>query len=667
MIGNNKQPGRSRRLRLEALESRAVPALFTVTNTDDIGLGSLRQAILDANAAPGADSIGFAIPGSEVQRISPTSSLPIVADSLTIDGFSQPGSSLNTNGPDQLPNAVFMIQVDGSRLTGYGSRMLRFTSGSNIVRGLSMVGFSGNDLEFTTAGGNIVEGNNLSGALVVSSGSGNRIGGANPAARNVISRISISSDNNLLVGNISASEVITTSAVNILGSHNQIGGLTPAERNVISGGRQGLYLGGSFNIVQGNFIGTDVSGMHNATNRIAGVLIEYNSTGNLIGGTQTGAGNVISGSERGIYVRGGTSNTIQGNLIGTNATSTVALGNQYYGIELSEYAGSGSNNLVGGTIAGAGNVIAGGNVGILINAAFNTVQGNLIGTLADGITAAGSAVAAVDLLSSSSHDNLIGGATPRAGNVIAYSTGVAGSTSANGVGVLVASYPGYDPPVRNAILGNSIFGNAALGIDLTNDPSAPGVTLNDAGDSDGGANYLQNFPVLKSAVTGGSTTIHGSLNSTPSTTFRIEFFSSPSADPSGYGEGGNFVGAINLTTDAGGNASFTATLSTALKPGNVITATATDSANNTSEFSRAVTVVAELPDEWVSPLPPVSQATSSPLQSRATMIDVAVNAIDPNMAMATAITTAADDHGVQVSPRRISEDSEQPIPSEFPA
>src|SRR5205085_8042449 len=124
---------------------------------------------------------------------------------------------------------------------------------------------------------------------------------------------------------------------------------------------------------------------------------------------------------------------------------------------------------------------------------------------------------------SNAHDNLIGGTTSGAGNIIAYSKAIPSSSS--GAGVLVWHIDGGVPVYSNAILGNSIFGNARLGIDLVNAQGAWGVTPNDTGDADTGANNLQNFPVLQSATTGGGVVkVRGTLNSTPRKTFRIEFF-----------------------------------------------------------------------------------------------------------------------------------------------
>ncbi|MBK6744805.1 MAG: Calx-beta domain-containing protein, partial [Hydrogenophilales bacterium] len=124
-----------------------------------------------------------------------------------------------------------------------------------------------------------------------------------------------------------------------------------------------------------------------------------------------------------------------------------------------------------------------------------------------------------------------------------------------------------------AVLGNAIYGNSGLGIDLGDD----GLTLNDADDVDAGANGLQNFPVLTSAVSsGGNTTVAGTLNSTVGTNFRIEFFSSPAADASGHGEGQTYLGFADVTTDGSGNASFNTVLAgVSVTVGHVISATAT--------------------------------------------------------------------------------------------
>jgi hypothetical protein len=143
-----------------------------------------------------------------------------------------------------------------------------------------------------------------------------------------------------------------------------------------------------------------------------------------------------------------------------------------------------------------------------------------------------------------------------------------------------------------AIQRNTIHSNGGLGIDL----GGNGVTANDPGDIDTGANGLQNFPVLTGISTDGTNTyITGNFNSTPNSTFRIEFFSNPILDPSGHGEGQSFLGFITVTTNASGNASFTHILPTAIPVGEFVTSTATDSANNTSEFSAGVTVVAAIP------------------------------------------------------------------------
>jgi hypothetical protein len=146
-----------------------------------------------------------------------------------------------------------------------------------------------------------------------------------------------------------------------------------------------------------------------------------------------------------------------------------------------------------------------------------------------------------------------------------------------------------DNGTGNSILSNSIHSNGTtvkhLGIDLGADLNTDGVTPNDAGDGDTGANNLQNFPVITMAVsTAGTTNVQGTLNSTPDQTFNLQFFSNQTCDAAGNGEGQTFLGSTSVTTDANGNASFNTTLATATSAGQFVTATATDAPSNTSEF-----------------------------------------------------------------------------------
>ena len=246
---------------------------------------------------------------------------------------------------------------------------------------------------------------------------------------------------------------------------------------------------------------------------------------------------------------------------------TLDVGNANYGVLIS----NAPNNTVGGTTAAAGNLISGNDrSGVLISgsgATGNTLEGNKIGTDAAGSVALGNTLYGVYISNASA--NSVGGSGNGSANTIAF----------NGAdGVYVASGN------NNAIWTNSIHSNSGLGIDL----SPNGVTPNDAGDSDAGANNLQNFPVIDSAtVASGTTAIAGTLNSLANTTFRLEFYASSASDPSGFGEGEVYLGTQDVTTDANGDASFTFNYTGDLT-GQAITATATDPANNTSEFSQAV-------------------------------------------------------------------------------
>ena len=166
----------------------------------------------------------------------------------------------------------------------------------------------------------------------------------------------------------------------------------------------------------------------------------------------------------------------------------------------------------------------------------------------------------------------IGGITSNAGNIIANA-----SSGHNGVEIIGTS-------TGTSVLGNTIYNNGRLGIDLGNDR----VTPNDTGDSDTGPNNLQNFPVLTHAtIVGGNLKVRGSLNSTANTTFRIEVFANSAADSSGYGEGQRYLGSFDVTTDGSGNVNFAHVFTASITPGEKISATATNlTTNNTSEFAQ---------------------------------------------------------------------------------
>ncbi|MBN9522897.1 right-handed parallel beta-helix repeat-containing protein [bacterium] len=371
-------------------------------------------------------------------------------------------------------------------------------------------------------------------------------------------------------------------------NNNTIGGTTSIARNVISGNAlNGVLIAGgsSGNVVQGNYIGISSIGstaLPNGTTGVPfvgdGVRIDA-ANNNTIGGTAAGAGNVLSGNiSDGVDLRNGaTGNLIAGNLIGTNAAGTAAIGNQEDGV----YFEGAIGNTVGGTTAAARNVISGN----AFNGVFfygpgsdnNTVAGNFIGTDAAGTGALGNVLEGVFIWQDPGSGNLtgpsgntIGGTAAGAGNVIAFN----GQT-----GIKVGLSPA-DASTDNQFLGNSIFANAGIGIDLGGD----GPTANDPGDADAGANDLQNSPILTSALTfAGTTTVAGTFDGLPNKTVRVEFFS----NPAGEAQGRTYLGSLDVTTDGTGHAAFTFPTA-ALAAGAAVTATATD---DTSEFSPAVAAV----------------------------------------------------------------------------
>jgi uncharacterized repeat protein (TIGR01451 family) len=528
---------------VEALEERQLLTTFTVINTSDSGTGSLRQAILGANGAPGPDIIKFNIPGSGTQTITLATALPTVTAQVMIDGTSQPGFA-----------GTPLIELDGASVTsGVG---LHLAGGNTTVKGLVINRFGGIGIHIDTAGGDVIQGNYI---------------GTDTTG-------TIASPN-------------TGDGISIGSFNNTIGGTTAAARNVISGNKShGVHFDGAFsnatvqnNLVEGNYIGVTVNGSQPLGNTGNGVDF-FGGTLCTIGGTAPGAGNVISNNSTGIkfFASGSGTNLVEGNFIGTDSTGTLPMGNTFDGINVQ----SANAVTIGGTAAGAGNVISankGNGIAWFGGQMDEVVQGNKIGTDVTGTLPMGNLGKGVSEFAGTTQST-IGGTVAGAGNVIAYNGATFGDS-----GVDIGSGTGI------SILSNSIFSNVALGINLVgpNDPSNK-VTPNTPGGPHTGPNHLQNYPVLTSAASGGGQTlVLGTLNSTANHTFLIQFFASPTADPSGHGEGQTFIGSTTVMTDGSGNASFNADLFTGTAVGSVVSATATDTTlvnaiavNDTSEFSQ---------------------------------------------------------------------------------
>jgi hypothetical protein len=209
-------------------------------------------------------------------------------------------------------------------------------------------------------------------------------------------------------------------------------------------------------------------------------------------------------------------------------------------------------------------------------------------------------------------DNTIGGTAAGAGNIIA-DNGQAGVA-------VVDNFNGATTGVE--ILSNLIYANQGLGIDLGDD----GVTPNHPGGPVYGPNNLQNYPVLTSAVDAGTElTIEGTLNSAADTSYLIQLFANPTADPSGYGQGQVLIGSITVTTDDNGNASFTAIFAK-VPVGWYISATATDPIGDTSEFAQDVQV---------------TRAHASGSSSSSAVLGVSSVSIAPLASPSAAVETAA--------------------------
>ena len=550
------------------------------------------------------------------------SGLTVDAPNVTIKGLAltnfDDGIGLNAGATDVLIGENYIgVAADGSAAGNAGEGISakgddgrigddgsNGTDGNVISNnGSHGIGFVSNDTEIignrigTSPDGMSAMGNGANG-IQIAFGSSITIGGLSADERNVISGnanqgirssgssvtvtnnwIGVTADGTTDLGNGSDGVRLRNGA-----SNSTVGG-----GNVISGnGGAGVRItdandnGTTGNVVEGNRIGTNVSATAAVANDDGGVVIEEGAADNSIGGGTTNAeGNVISGNEvSGVsLLSGATDNTVQGNYVGTSVSGIVALSNAE-GIVV---ASDGGGNTIGGSSAGAGNLVSGNDVGGIVfldSGGPNTVQGNRIGVDENG-DPLGNGAAGIEI--GNTQNVTVGGTSSGAGNTIAH----------NANGIIVSS-----GSAGNAIRGNAIFANANQGIDLDED----GETANDAGDGDDGPNRLQNFPEVQSAdydAGANEVTVTYLVPSDPNASgsgastypLAVDFYETGASGQQGRAYLGTDTYSAGSPDDYAGCGSPPCTVTTTFTPqasvteADVIVATATDANGNTSEFS----------------------------------------------------------------------------------
>jgi hypothetical protein len=452
-----------------------------VTNTNDAGPGSLRQAILYSNASVGIlDTISFAISGTTVHTISPNSALPTIVDRVIIDGYSQLDARANSLAVGN--DAELKIELSGGLIAETGVHGLTINGSNSTIRGLIINQFTGDGISITGSN-NVIAGNfigtnaagtgalgNTGEGVQINSGTQNTIGGAAPADRNVIAGnlgadggLYLLSDGNTVRGNyIGTSKggaFLTSHFYQFYGINLVTADQTVISNNVISGNRHGVNINqGELNQITGNLIGTDPTGVVSVGNNAAGVTLSQ-AFNNTIGGTTAGARNIISGNTGyGVNITGGLAagNTVQGNHIGTNLAGTAPLANTIDGVLLFNGA---HHNTIGGAVAGAGNLISGNSqFGVRLSGAgvsFNTVSGNLIGLDVDGDAPLGNGQSGVGIVLGAS-ENTIGGTTALQRNVIA------GNPGGLSRGILISGAGTNANRVIGNYVGTNALGDAAI-------------------------------------------------------------------------------------------------------------------------------------------------------------------------------------------------------------
>ncbi len=569
---------------------------ITIDGTSQPGyLGSPLIEISGVNAGAKADGLDISAGGTTIKG-------------LAIDQFGADGIKLSANGGNTITNNYIGINAAGTTGKGNGADgvFVGFNCNGNAILNNVISGNTGNGINLDGSNfpnnpgtsGNIVQGNfvgtnavgtalvsNLGDGISVNFAANTTIGGNTAATRNILSgnkngmELYQGSDNSVISGNFIGTDatgtqklgnirtgVLTGDGIIFRGISNSIvGGTAPGAGNLISGnGYDGIdcFVIGSNNLtIQGNLVGTDVTGTKPLGNGNDGIFM-WGPSQVTIGGIQPGARNISSsnGADGINTFAGATDYTIQGNYVGVDITATKKLGNKGDGI----FIWSPTNTLIGGATPAATNIISnngGKGIGTFASQGAFTIQGNLIGTDITGTVAMGNGAAGID---STLTGTTIGGLNPGEGNVIA-NNGFTDAFLFSGVNVTTGPTP---------ILGNTIFGNKNLGINLNGTSGNKGAVT----------------PVLTSAtLSNASTQVVGSLTGTANTLYRVQFFANGGLDSAGKAEGQIYLGDTTGTTNGSGILSWNIALAYPVPTGSIITSTATDPAGNTSQFSNPVT------------------------------------------------------------------------------
>jgi CSLREA domain-containing protein len=658
----------------------------------DDGFCTLREAIENANDTVTGDPHGFVTPGEctpgnpgtadtidfSITGTITSSGFYTITEALTIDGTTAPGASCDfaaRNLPvvvDGGPMSLFQINTSDVVIKGMtlqsGNVAINSTGTNNISVLCNNIG-----TDVTGSGNSVTPGNRgitfsgVTNSFIGQAGMGNVIGNQNSNGVYIVGNSNTFSilGNRIGVnafGTVSLDNHVNASGINIQDSSNiTIGAVGAGNENVISGfdgdinSTEGVVIYHSDHIIiKNNFIGTDITGTIAIPNGQQGIEVcGPTSCGGgigitsdlIIGGSNPGEGNVISGNTGdGITTNGVNNITILGNKIGTDISGLLNISNSNHGIGI----GRSDNIFI------SENIISGNDTGINMSESnAGIIVKNTIGFLADGVTAAGNTLFGILVFDS---DNVHIGSTNNADRNYIGNSGFAGIFSANsgsdirviknnigvgiddltpapnGVGIVNfnlgsgsllvqenliknsltdgvligdSTFLGPIPPTSGnvSVIKNSISNNGGLGINMAQDfdgdtvfEIGAGVNLNDISDSDSGPNNYLNYPALYTITPNGpnyDVTFSADVpnNTIPGVSgyYHVEFFKSSSADPSSHGEGETYIGSqdINVNPLLGVPYYGTYTTTVPLAPGDVISPTITECTDATCTAFRS--------------------------------------------------------------------------------